>query len=48
MLGSMPAPVTAEAVARRFQGRKAEKVRELLDTLVLLGQARKVGEGYGG
>jgi len=48
MLGSMPAPVTVEAMAKRFQRARKDRVRELLDTLVLLGQARKVGEGYGG
>jgi len=47
MLASMPAPVTAEAVAKRFQRARKDRVRELLDTLVLLGQARKVGDGYG-
>ncbi len=48
MLASMPAPVTVEALAKRFARARKDRVRELLDTLVLLGQARKAGDGYGG
>ncbi len=42
-----PAPITAEALARRYTGARATRVAEVLDTLVALGQARRDGEtGY--
>lgn len=37
---------TAEGVARRFQRARTDKVAELLETLVALGQMHKVEEGY--
>ena len=40
-------PVTAQVLARRFEGRKAPKIQEILETLVMLGQARRVEGGYG-
>lgn len=36
-----PAPLTAEALARRYTGARAAKVAEVLDTLVALGQAHR-------
>lgn len=41
-----PAPLTAEALARRYTGARAPKVAEVLDTLVAHGQAR--GDGVAG
>ena len=35
-----------ELVARSFKGRKTNQIRDILDTLVVLGQARTVEEGY--
>ena len=40
-------PVTAQVLARRFEGRKAPKIQEIMETLVMLGQARRVEGGYG-
>jgi hypothetical protein len=40
-------PVTPQVLARRFEGRKAPKIQEILETLVMLGQARRVEGGYG-
>lgn len=46
-LAAAPAPITAEALARRYTGARATRVAEVLDTLVALGQARRDGEtGY--
>ncbi|HSZ54732.1 MAG TPA: hypothetical protein VK797_03680 [Tepidisphaeraceae bacterium] len=44
-LQTLAQPATAAEVARTFQGAKAEKVAELLETLATLGQARLAGEG---
>ena len=38
-------PTTSEAIATRFKSVKAETVEELLDTLVLIGQARLLPDG---
>ena len=38
-------PTTAADIARSFQGARAEKVQELLETLASLGQARAVEGG---
>jgi hypothetical protein len=49
LLAASPAPVTAEEISRLYTRVKAEKVEELLKTLVMMGQAREVGDGrYGG
>ena len=39
------APTTAEELARRFRGARADRVAELLATLAMLGQARPAGDG---
>lgn len=36
-----------EALSSRFNGAKRERVAEVLDTLVALGQLRREGEAYG-
>ena len=38
-------PTTSEAIAQRFKSVKADTVEELLDTLVLIGQARLLPDG---
>jgi hypothetical protein len=38
-------PVTAKQVAAGFTGARPARVKELLETLVLLGQARQLAEG---
>ncbi len=38
-------PTTSEAIATRFKSVKADKIEELLDTLVLIGQARLLPDG---
>ena len=38
-------PTTSEAIAKRFKSVKADTVEELLDTLVLIGQARLLPDG---
>ncbi|MFO7534090.1 MAG: type IIL restriction-modification enzyme MmeI [Kiritimatiellia bacterium] len=49
MLKDAPAPVTAEEIARSFGRVRKEKIEELLQTLVTLGQAREAGDGrFGG
>ena len=35
-----------DLLARSPKGRKATQIRDILDTLLILGQARKVEEGY--
>ncbi len=40
-------PLGVEALASRFKGAKRERVAEVLDTLVALGQLRREGEAYG-
>jgi hypothetical protein len=44
-LAAQPAPVTAEAMARQFTRARKDKVEELLQTLVTLGQVREVEGG---
>ena len=44
-LAASPTPVTATELARTFTRVRADKVEELLKTLVTLGQAREVVEG---
>ncbi|HXE51683.1 MAG TPA: hypothetical protein VN541_01665, partial [Tepidisphaeraceae bacterium] len=44
-LQSRGQPATAAELARAFQGAKADKIGELLETLATLGQARVAGEG---
>ena len=41
----VPGVVTADQLARSFRNARKEKVAELLETLVSLGQARQVAEG---
>jgi len=38
-------PATSEAIATRFKSVKADKIEKLLDTLVLIGQARLLTDG---
>ena len=46
LLAETTSTVTAEALARCFTGRKANQIRDILETLVVLGQARRVEGGY--
>ena len=46
MLSDALGPATPETLARSFKGRKTNQIRDILDTLVVLGQARKADEGY--
>ena len=46
LLVEMTSTVTAETLARRFTGRKANQISDILETLVVLGQARRVEGGY--
>ena len=41
-------PLTVQEIAGRFSRARVDAVEELLETLVDLGQARRVGERYGG
>ena len=45
LLATQAAPVTAQVIAKSFTRARADKIEELLQTLVTLGQARVVGEG---
>ncbi|MEI6564882.1 MAG: DNA methyltransferase [bacterium] len=45
LLATQSAPVTAQTLAKSFTRARVEKVEELLQALVTLGQARSVGEG---
>lgn len=45
LLAVQSAPVTAQTLAKSFTRARVEKVEELLQALVTLGQARAVGEG---
>jgi len=40
-----PAPATAETIARHFTKARKDRVEELLQTLVTLGQAREIEPG---
>lgn len=46
-LSSAGLPLSVEALASRFKGAKRERVAEVLDTLVALGQLRSEGGSYG-
>jgi len=46
-IASTGAPLGVEAIASRFKGAKRERVAEVLETLVALGQLRREGEVYG-
>ena len=43
-LTALPGPATAEAIALQFTRARKARVEELLETLVAMGQARKVGD----
>ncbi|MGB0712438.1 MAG: hypothetical protein ACPGUC_02650, partial [Gammaproteobacteria bacterium] len=45
-LAAQPAPATAEHIARQFSRARKDKVAELLDTLVHLGQIKFTHDGY--
>jgi hypothetical protein len=45
-LATLAAGATAEQVATGFKGRRSDRVNELLDTLVVLGQAIRSADGY--
>ncbi|MFA7175082.1 MAG: DNA methyltransferase [Kiritimatiellia bacterium] len=44
-LTEQASPATAEAIARQFTQARQDRVEELLQTLVAVGQAREVGDG---
>jgi len=43
-LAGQTAPVTADALARQFTRARKDRVEELLQTLVAMGQARETGD----
>ncbi len=45
ILSARSAPATATDLAKHFTRVRSDKIDELLETLVSLGQARKAGEG---
>lgn len=45
VLASAGGPVTAEALATRFTGARRDTITQLLETLVALGQARRLDDG---
>jgi hypothetical protein len=45
LLSAQSSPVTAEMLAKSFLRARVDKIEELLQTLVTLGQARQAGEG---
>jgi hypothetical protein len=45
-LATLAARATAEQVAAGFKGRRSDRVFELLETLVVLGQATRLTDGY--
>ena len=45
VLGSAGGPVTAEALATRFTGARRDTITQLLETLVALGQGRRLDDG---
>ena len=47
LLGEAGSIVTVEILARRFRGRKAKPIQDILETLVMLGQAQRMEGGYG-
>ncbi len=46
LLSASSSAASPEALARSFSGRKANQIRDILETLVVLGQARRVEGGY--
>ena len=48
LLGAVSRPVKPAEVGRFFDGAKPARLKEILETLVALGHARKTGEGYSG
>jgi hypothetical protein len=44
-LAAQPEPVTAEQLARNFARARTDRVADLLETLVTLGQARTLEDG---
>jgi len=47
-LGAVSRPVKPAEVGRFFDGAKPARLKEILETLVALGHARKSREGYSG
>ena len=45
LLAVQAAPVTAETLAKSFTRARVDRIEELLQTLVTLGQARQAGDG---
>jgi hypothetical protein len=45
-LAAEPAPAAAETIARNFNRARTADVREILETLVFLGQARRVEDKF--
>lgn len=48
LLGALSRPVKPAEVGRFFDNAKPARLKEILETLVALGHARKTGEGYSG
>jgi len=48
LFGAVSRPVKPAEVGRFFDGAKPARLKEILETLVALGHARKTGEGYSG
>jgi len=48
LLGAVSRPVKPAEVGRFFHNAKPARLKEILETLVALGHARKTGEGYSG
>jgi len=46
LLTASSSAASPESLARSFTGRKANQIRDILETLVVLGQARRVEGGY--
>ena len=46
LLAASPSAASPESLARSFKGRKANQIRDIIETLVVLGQARRVEGGY--
>lgn len=48
LLGAISRPAKPAEIGRFFEGAKPARLKEILDTLVALGHARKTGESYSG
>jgi hypothetical protein len=45
VLAAQPGPASAETIARQFIRARKDRIEELLQTLVALGQAREISAG---